>query len=87
VGQTSWLLQGLDWVLQNRQRYNIRVVNLSLGTLAVDSWRNDPICVKVKELTDAGLVVIAAAGNLGRTSDGRKVYGSIHSPGISPYVI
>ncbi|MCV4939628.1 S8 family serine peptidase, partial [Escherichia coli] len=42
---------------------------------------------KVKELTDAGLVVIAAAGNLGRTSDGRKVYGSIHSPGISPYVI
>src|SRR5207249_1758513 len=35
IGQSSWLLAGLDWVLQNRTIYNIRVVNLSLGATAV----------------------------------------------------
>ena len=87
VGQTSWLLNGLDWILQNRQQHNIRVVNLSLGTLAVDSYHNDPLCLKVKELSDAGIVVVAAAGNLGRGTDGSKLYGTIHSPGNSPYAI
>ena len=66
VGQTSWLLNGLDWVLTNRAAYNIRVVNLSLGGTAVDSWTNDPVCVKVKALVQAGIVVVAAAGNLGK---------------------
>ena len=65
-GQTSWLLNGLDWVLQNKAAYNIRVVNLSLGTTAVDSYTNDPVCIKVKALVNSGIVVIAAAGNLGK---------------------
>jgi serine protease AprX len=53
VGETSWLLNGLDWVLQNKNVHNIKVVNLSLGTLAVDTYTNDPICVKVKELVES----------------------------------
>ncbi|HJS52385.1 MAG TPA: S8 family serine peptidase, partial [Pyrinomonadaceae bacterium] len=87
VGETSWLLNGLDWVLQNKDAHNIKVVNLSLGTLAVDSYTNDPLCLKVKELAEAGIVVIAAAGNLGKNSVNQEVYGSIHSPGNSPYAI
>ena len=67
AGQTSWLLNGLDWVLQNKTTYNIRVVNLSLGTTAIDSYRNDPVCLKVKELVRNGIIVVAAAGNLGET--------------------
>ena len=86
-GQTSWLLNALDWILQNHQTYNIRVVNLSLGTPAVDSYTNDPICVKVAELVKRNIVVVAAAGNHGKKSNGDKVYGHIHSPGNSPYVI
>src|ERR1035437_3603537 len=86
-GQTSWLLSGLNWVLQNKATYNIRVVNLSLGSIATDSYNNDPVCVKVKELVNAGVVVVAAAGNLGRAPNGGKAYGTIHSPGNSPYVI
>ena len=42
-GQASWLLAGMNWVLQNRATYNIKVVNLSLGMNAVDSYTNDPI--------------------------------------------
>lgn len=84
TGQTSWLLNRLNWVLQNRSARNIPVVNLSLGTLAIDTYTNDPICLKVKELAQAGIVVVAAAGNLGRGPDGQKMYGGIHSPGNSP---
>ena len=86
-GQTSWLLNGLNWVLQNKATYNIRVVNLSLGSTAIDSYRNDPVCVKVKELASAGIVVVAAAGNLGKSNTGQGIYGRIHSPGNSPYAI
>ena len=41
-GQTSWLLNGLNWVLQNKTTYNIRVVNLSLVRVSIDTYTNDP---------------------------------------------
>src|SRR2546423_6698529 len=44
VGSSSAVLGALDWVLANRAAYNIRVVNLSLGMPAVDSYKNDPVC-------------------------------------------
>ncbi len=83
-GTTSGLLNALNWVLSNRTAYNIRVANLSLGTMAVDSYRNDPLCQAVRRLVDAGIVVVAAAGNNGKNSAGQKVYGHIHSPGNEP---
>ncbi len=87
VGTTSGVLSALDWVLNNRNTYNIRVVNMSLGMAAVESYRNDPICLAVRELVNAGIVVVAAAGNNGTDSDGNKVYGHIHSPGNEPAAI
>jgi len=84
TGTTSGLLAALDWVLAYRTLYNIRVVNLSLGMTAVDSYANDPVCQAVRRLTDAGVVVAAAAGNDGKSSSGQKIYGRIHSPGNEP---
>ncbi|MDT5261736.1 MAG: serine protease AprX, partial [Acidobacteriota bacterium] len=84
TGRTSSILSALEWVLQNRAAYNIRVVNMSLGTAAVESYRNDPLCKAVRRLVDAGLVVVAAAGNNGKDAAGNKVYGAIHSPGDEP---
>ncbi|HEX8285767.1 MAG TPA: S8 family serine peptidase [Pyrinomonadaceae bacterium] len=83
-GSVSKLLQAMDWVIANRITYNIRVVNLSLGMPAIDSYRNDPVCRAVRRMTDLGIVVVAAAGNDGKNADGQKVYGQIHSPGIEP---
>ncbi|HKR23417.1 MAG TPA: S8 family serine peptidase, partial [Pyrinomonadaceae bacterium] len=80
LGTTGTVLRALDWVATNRVAYNIRVVNMSLGMPAVDSYRNDPICRAVRRLVDAGVVVFAAAGNNGKDEDGNKVYGRIHSP-------
>lgn len=86
-GSVSNVLSALDWVMANRMTYNIRVVNLSLGTRAVDSYLNDPLCKSVRRLVDAGIVVVAAAGNDGKDDSGNKVYGQIHSPGNEPSVI
>ena len=87
TGSVSSLLSALDWTFTNRTAYNIKVVNLSLGTVAGDSYKNDPVCRAVRKLVDAGVVVVAAAGNNGKDSAGRKLYGRIHSPGIEPSAI
>jgi subtilisin family serine protease len=86
-GQTSDLLKALDWVLRNHATYNIRVVNLSLGSPAVDSYKNDPVCLAVRQLVNNGVVVVVAAGNDGKSDSGQKVYGRIHSPGNEPSAI
>jgi len=55
-GKESSVLNALEWVLNNRTTYNVRVVNMSLGTAAVDSYKDDPLCKAVRKLVDAGVV-------------------------------
>ncbi len=86
-GTVSQLLAAMDWVIANRTTYNIRVVNMSLGMPAVDSYLNDPVCKAVRRMVDLGIVVVCAAGNDGKDAAGNKVYGGIHSPGIEPSAI
>ena len=52
--------------MANHPTYNVRVVNMSLGMDAIDSYRDDPVCNAVRRLVDAGVVVVAAAGNNGK---------------------
>lgn len=87
TGSTSKLIEAIDWVYSKRTERNIRVVNMSLGTPAVESYTTDPLCVAVRKLTSAGIVVVAAAGNNGKDANGQKLYGAIHSPGNDPTVI
>src|SRR6266478_6277012 len=87
AGSVSAVLSALDWIMTNHATYNIRVVNMSLGTTAIQSYRFDPVCLAVRRVVDAGIVVAAAAGNIGKDSLGRKIYGAIHSPGIEPSAI
>lgn len=101
VGSVSALLAALNWILapadptmpvssgnpRNKDKYNIRIVNMSLGAPAVSSYMNDPVCRAARALVDAGIVVVAAAGNNGKDAMGNKIYGQIHSPGAEPSVI
>jgi serine protease AprX len=87
TGRVSSVLAALNDLILYHAQYNIRVVNLSLGMPAIDSYKNDPICLAVRRLVDAGVVVIAAAGNDGKASDGNKAYGLIHAPGNEPSAI
>src|SRR5437868_847096 len=87
LGAVSGVLAALDWLVANKNSYNVRVVNMSLGTPAISSYENDPICNAVRKLVDSGVVVVAAAGNNGKNANGQKIYGAIHCPGNEPSAI
>ena len=48
LGRTSNVLAAMNWVMQNRQRFNIRVVNLSMSTPVRESFHKDPLCKAVE---------------------------------------
>lgn len=86
-GYASDVIEAIDWAIDHRKAYNIRVINLSLGAPVLQSYRDDPVCEAVERAVAAGIIVVAAAGNHGQTADGRRVYGGITSPGNDPSVI
>ncbi len=77
----SQVIDGLQWVLDNKDKYKIRVANLSLGSDPSEPYWNDPLGRAVEKLWRAGLVVVAAAGNDGPAP------GSIDTPGNHPLII
>jgi serine protease AprX len=83
-GRTSDVLRAIDWILQNKDRYSIRVANLSLQSSLATSFRYDPLDRAVEKLWSAGVVVVAAAGNYG--TDGNPS-GVLFSPANDPFVI
>ena len=59
-----------------------------LGVPCYESYVTDPLCRAVEKAWQAGIVVVAAAGNDGRDDRfGTKGYGTISAPGNSPRVI
>lgn len=75
------VLEALEWVVDYKDAYDIRVVNLSLGFTAAQSYRVDPLDFAVERVWNAGVVVVAAAGNNGNAP------GNITKPGDDPMVI
>ena len=72
-GLTSDVIAGIDWAISHKQQYNIRVINLSLGHPVMEPAATDPLCEAVERAYEAGIVVVAAAGNAGVTDDGRRI--------------
>lgn len=56
---------GLEWVLENRERYGIRVVNISAGGDEEASYLSDPLSQAVEACSAAGITVVCAVGNAG----------------------
>ncbi|WP_048151195.1 S8 family serine peptidase [Palaeococcus ferrophilus] len=63
-GSVSDIIAGVDWVVQNKDKYGIRVINMSLGG-AGSSDGTDSLSQAVNNAWDAGIVVCVAAGNEG----------------------
>ena len=57
--------RGIEWAIQHREAYAIRVLNISCGGDYEATYIDDPICRAVEEATRAGIVVVAAVGNAG----------------------
>lgn len=74
-------IRGISWILANAAKYKIRIVNMSFGATPQSAYWDDPLAQSVMKLWQAGIVVVAAAGNGGPTAQ------TIDVPGNVPYVI
>ena len=85
TGEThiAQVIAAIDWVVEhkNDNGMNIRVLNVSLGTGGIPTTTGDPFSAAVERAWNAGIVVVAAAGNRG------NMIGGIDSPALSPYVM
>jgi serine protease AprX len=73
------VVAGLQWVYENHERYNIRVVNLSLNSSVQQSYHTSPLSAAVEVLWFNGIVVVVSAGNNGG--------GDLYPPANDPFVI
>ncbi len=80
-GFLSTVIEAIQWCLQNKERYRIRIINLSLGTAALLPYDDDPVCLAAEKAWEAGILVCVAAGNSGPEP------GTINSPGIHPRLL
>jgi serine protease AprX len=87
MGLVSDVVDAIDWCIANKAKYNIRIINLSLGHLPVESEHDDPLAQAVERAVASGIVVVTSAGNYGKLADGTPVLGGIVTPGIAPHVI
>ena len=81
-GQADIMMRGLEWILENRKRYDIRLLNISVGIGGLkDKQKNARLRELVERIWDDGVLVVCAAGNKGPAE------GSISAIGGSDKVI
>lgn len=56
---------GLRWVLANREKFSIRIVNISAGGDFEQPYLVNKLCQLVEEVVEAGVTVVCAVGNAG----------------------
>ena len=86
-GYISDVIAALDYVVANKDQLNIRVVNLSIATGVYESYTTDPLTVAAEKVVQNGVVVVAAAGNNGRSPNGSIQHGGVTAPGNAPSVL
>ena len=77
--RTSDVVQGLQWVLNNKDAYNIRVVNLSFNSTVAESYHTSALDAAVEILWFNKIVVVVSAGN--------QSTGVVYPPANDPFVI
>jgi serine protease AprX len=79
----SQVIAAIDWVVQHKNDpgLNIRVLNLSFGTTALQPAAVDPLAYAAEVAWRNGIVVVVAAGNDGNATS------SLTNPAIDPFVI
>jgi serine protease AprX len=74
------IAEGIHWVIANRERYNIRVLNTSIGGDDDVPCSKSIIDQATEEAIKQGIVVVAAAGNSG--AEGRHSIPPANSPSV-----
>ena len=87
TGSISDVIEAIDWAIEHKNQFNIRIINLSLGAPVTQTYHDDPLCEAAERAVSAGIVVIASAGNYGKTKEGQPIFGGITSPANDPNVL
>jgi serine protease AprX len=74
------IAQGIQWIIANRERYNIRVLNISLGGDEDVPCSKSIVDQAAEEAISLGIAVVAAAGNSG--AEGRHSIPPANSPSV-----
>ena len=80
-GSKAHVLKALEWIRENRENYNIRIINISVGTTQKVNDEHKDLIEGVEAAWDDGFIVVTAAGNMGPHP------GTITAPGSSKKVI
>lgn len=81
-GNTANVLSGVDWLLRNKEKYRVRLLNISVGMLkSAGGKEKKELLDAVEAVWDAGIMVVTAAGNNGPKEN------SVTIPGISRKVL
>ncbi len=80
-GNTSDILETVQFIIDSKEVYNTRIINFSLGAIAQYRERRDPLVKAANHAIDNGFIVIAAVGNSG------PMRNTILSPATSRNVI
>lgn len=80
-GSLSTVIQGVQWCIEQKEELRIRIINLSLGSEAYQSYQDDPVCQAVARAWEAGILVCCAAGNSGPQPR------TINSPATHPLIL
>jgi serine protease AprX len=83
AGNTSDVVDGLQWVYEHKDEYDIRVVNLSLNSSVPESYHTSPLDAALEILWFNEIVVVVSAGNNGEGLDN----GILYPPANDPFVI
>jgi serine protease AprX len=76
------VIDGLQFIVDYKKDYNIRVANLSLRSTSAESYKTDPLDAAVESAWFSGIAVVVAAGN-----DGTDAGAVSYAPANDPYVI
>jgi serine protease AprX len=84
AGTESDVISACDWIYKNKDKYNIRVANLSLLAGTNASFMYDPLDQAVEKLWFSGVVVVTAAGNFAQNG---LASGLPYAPANDPFAI
>lgn len=81
-GAVEAMLRGIDWVVQSREKWNIRILNVSVGVgQLMNMEKEEALKNKLESAWQKGLLVVCAAGNNGPSRE------TLSTIGKSPYLI
>src|SRR5262249_44571734 len=83
-GRTSDVIRAIEFVVANKSKLNVQIINLSLGHPILAPAQHDPLVLAVERATQAGLIVVTAAGKKRQKKDRDVGYTGITAAGERP---